>query len=116
MSAAYPITIKLPDPPKHLSAEAKRWWSRILAAWPLEDASLLILESALECLDRMRQAQATIRAEGSTVKDRWGVPRAHPAVGIEAEAKASMLKHFKALAIDLEPLRDGPGRPPSSKA
>ena len=41
----------------HLSPEARSWWHKITNAWELDVAALLLLESALESFDRMRQAQ-----------------------------------------------------------
>lgn len=114
MSFSPKRNLRRPKPPGRLSREAKAWWKRILDAFPLEDASLLILESGLECFDTMRQAQETIRKSGTVVDDRFGCPKMHPAVLIERDAKSAMLRHFKALSIDLEPLRDAPGRPPGT--
>jgi P27 family predicted phage terminase small subunit len=105
---------KLPGPPRHLSREAKRWWGRVVQVWVLDDAALLILESALEAFDRMREAQELLKAEGLVVKDRFGQQKAHPAAAVERDAKATMLRHLKALALDLEPLGDRPGRPAKS--
>jgi P27 family predicted phage terminase small subunit len=102
----------LPSPPRHLSREAKGWWRRVMEGWELDDPSLLILESALEAFDRMREAQAIIEAEGITVKDRFGQPKQHPATLVERDSKATMLRTLKALALDLEPLHDRPGRQP----
>lgn len=78
----------------------------------MDDASLIILESALEAFDRMRQAQALLAEEGLVVKDRFGQDKAHPAAAIERDAKGTMLRHIKALGLDLEPLNDRPGRQP----
>jgi hypothetical protein len=83
-----------------------------MEGWELDDPSLLILEGALECFDRMREAQRIIAKEGPTIKDRWGQVKAHPAILVERDAKTSMLRHVKMLALDLEPLNDAPGRPP----
>jgi P27 family predicted phage terminase small subunit len=102
--------VKKPTP-KHLSAEAAGWWERIMADWDLESPALLILEGALEAFDRMRAAQKIIKAEGITTKDRFGQVKQHPATLVERDSKATLLRGLKALALDLEPLNDGPGRP-----
>jgi P27 family predicted phage terminase small subunit len=103
-----------PPAPERLSAEAKSWWAKIVSEYDLDDASLLILESALESFDRMRQAQALLKKEGIVVKDRFGQPKQHPATLIERDSKAMLLRQVKALGLDLEPLNDMPGRPPGS--
>lgn len=103
---------KPPNPPKSLSTEARKWWRKLVAEYEITDpAGLLLLQTALEALDRMRGAQDAITTEGVTVKDRYGQLKAHPAVSIERDARAAVLAALKALNLDLEPLRDRPGRP-----
>jgi phage terminase small subunit len=104
-------TLDIPPAPKGLSREAKRWWGTILEAHDLQDGALLILESALECWDRMRQAQAVIEAKGMSYDDRFGQSKVRPEVLIERDMKAAMVRHLAALKLDLEPIQDGPGRP-----
>ena len=92
---------KLPTPPKHLSAEAKRLWNAIHADADISDAAgLLILQSALEAHDRMKQAQASIEKNGVVFTDKFGQPRANPAAVIERDARSAMLAALKALRID----------------
>jgi P27 family predicted phage terminase small subunit len=103
---------ELPRSPKGLSSEARRWWNRLHSGYELADeAALLTLQTALEAFDRMREAQEIIRKEGMTVRDRFGQPRAHPASVVERDSRAAMMAGLKALNLDIEPLRDGPGRP-----
>jgi hypothetical protein len=64
----------------------------------------------------MLEAQATIAAEGITFRDRFGQPRQHPATLVERDSRAAMVRCLNLLGLDLEPLRDGPGRPPTSEA
>jgi P27 family predicted phage terminase small subunit len=97
--------------PKNLSREAKNLWRRIQDEYAITDeAGLLILATACEAFDRMRGAQSTIEAEGATFHDKWGQPRSHPATVIERDSRAAMLSALKQLNLDIEPLRDGPGR------
>ncbi|RIK36221.1 MAG: phage terminase small subunit P27 family [Chloroflexi bacterium] len=99
--------------PKHLSREAKLWWRRLIDEYGIDDnAGLLLVQTAMESFDRMRAAQAAIEADGATVKDRFDQPKAHPLLSVERDARAQMLAALKQLNLDLEPLRDGPGRPP----
>lgn len=103
-----------PKPPARLSTEAKGWWKRIVGAWDLDDAALLLLESALTAFDRWRAAEAMLAKEGTVVRDRFDQPKPHPATVIERDAKQTLLKNLKALNLDLEPLHDKPGRPPGT--
>jgi P27 family predicted phage terminase small subunit len=102
------------NPPSQLSAEAKAWWRKIIAEWDLDVAGLLILGSAMECLDRMREAQEIIQKEGITVTDRFGQEKQHPATLVERDSKAGLLRHLTALHLDIEPLNSRPGRPAGS--
>ena len=102
-----------PKAPKTLSREARTWWHRLQIEYPLADAAgLFLLETALTAFDRMREAQKAIADQGVTVVDRWGQTKPNPAAQIERDSRAGMLAAFKELRLDVEPLRDGPGRPP----
>lgn len=98
--------------PKNLSKEAKAWWSKILNDYEIEDeAGLLILQTSLEAFDRMRQAQEIIKKEGMQVTDRFDQTKAHPLCVVERDARSQFLQGLKQLNLDLEPLRETPGRP-----
>jgi P27 family predicted phage terminase small subunit len=103
--------LKKSDPetkaPKHLSREAQGVWKAIVAEYELEDrAGLLLLQTALEAFDRMREAQAAIADKGALTEDRWGQLKSNPACVIERDSRSAMLAALKALNLDLEPLRD----------
>ena len=103
----------LPKPPKTLSVEARRWWNRLQAEYELGDeAARFLLETALGAFDRMRQAQQAIAEDGVTVRDKFGQLKINPAAAVERDARSGMLMAFKSLCLDVEPLRDGVGRPP----
>jgi phage terminase small subunit len=100
-------------PPKGLSIAAKRWWCHLQTEFGIEDpGGLVILTAAAEAFDRTKQAEAMVKAEGLTTLDRFGQQKPHPAVNIARDARAQMLTAIKQLRLDIEPLRDGPGRPP----
>lgn len=99
--------------PDHLTDDAKDWWNRLQDEYAIDDrAGLLLLQTAMEAFDRMRDAQAAIAQDGLTVPDRFGQLKNHPATTVERDARSQLLTALKALNLDLEPLRDGPGRPP----
>jgi len=102
-----------PKAPQHLSREARKWWRSLTNEYQLDDeAAKLLLQTALESFDRMRECQAAIERDGAVVKDRFEQTKAHPALAAERDARSQMLAALKALNLDVEPLRDGPGRPP----
>jgi P27 family predicted phage terminase small subunit len=103
----------LKNPPSHLSTEARRFWSELIAEYGIDDpAGVAILTQACEAHDRVTEARKAIAKDGASVVDRFGQPKAHPLLTVERDARAAFLAALKALNLDLEPLRDGPGRPP----
>ena len=102
----------LAKPPRHLSGEARRRWRALVAEYHLRDeAGLQILRTALEALDRALSSTAAIAVQGATFTDRFGQPRPHPLLATERDARAQYLAGLKMLNLDLEPVRDRPGRP-----
>lgn len=98
--------------PTHLQRHGRELWRRIQAEYDVNDAGgLALLTTAAECLDRMRAAQKAISEDGEVVKDRYGQAKVHPACGLEKDARVGLLAALKQLNLDLEPLRDRPGRP-----
>lgn len=75
-----------------------------------DSGGLLLLQTACEAFDRMRQAQEIIAKHGAVVPDRNGQLKTNPAAGIERDARAAMLSALKALHLDLEPVQPV-GRP-----
>ena len=111
MSRKKSYTPKLPSVPPTLTKEAGGWWKRLIDQYAIDDDyGLLLLQTALEAFDRMREAQAVVSEEGLQVTDRYGQIKSHPACTIEKDSRSQMLASFKALNLDLEPLSK-PGRP-----
>lgn len=104
---------KVPKPPRDLSFLAKKAWKAIFQEYQIEDAAgLQLLSEYCHALDRAEEARQKIRQEGSTFKDRFGQLRENPAVAIERGSVQTMLSCLRSLNLDIEPLRDRPGRPP----
>jgi len=98
--------------PKHLSKESKKNFKNIVREYEISDiAGLRILRVALEAYDRAQSARATIDKDGMTVKDKFGQTKPHPLLPVERDSRAAFLAGLKHLNLDLEPLRDRPGRP-----
>lgn len=94
--------MKKTDPPKHLSAEARRLWDRLTTDYVLDDAGgMLLLRSALEAFDRLQDARKTLATDGAIVRDRWNQPKPHPALAIERDAATRM--HSALRLLKLEP-------------
>jgi P27 family predicted phage terminase small subunit len=102
---------RLPAPPKHLSSEARSLWVAVVAGYELEPRHEKTLLVALESLDRLRQAPRAIEADGPYPADRFGQPKAHPALAIERDSRIAYLRAMREMGLDLsEPISS---RPPS---
>ena len=98
--------------PKHLSKEARNIFKDLCAEYGIDDvAGLRILRVALEAFDRAQAARATIDSEGMTVTDKFNQTKPHPLLPVERDSRAAFLAGLKALNLDLEPLKNRPGRP-----
>ena len=101
--------------PGHLSKEARNWWEALMQEYELnEPAGRLLLQTAMEAHDRLKQAQKVIKKDGAVIKDRFEQQKPHPLLNVERDSRSQMIQALKALNLDIEPLRDGPGRPPRS--
>lgn len=102
------------SPPKHLSAEARVWYSQIRKEYGIEDsAGLALLAAAAGAFDRAESARREIAKDGGCViRDRFGQPKQHPAAAVERDARSQVIQALKALNLDFEPTRAAPGRPP----
>lgn len=101
-----------PTPPDHLSHEARDWWRKLVGEYDLADPdALLLLQTVCEAFDRMRSAQAAIQKDGTTILDRFGQTKSHPALVTERDARSAMMTALRQLRLDDEPPRE-PGRPP----
>ena len=102
--------LSLPD---HLRDPGRAFYAAVASEYGIADsAGIALLTTAAECIDRMRAAQASIAEHGELVVDRYGAPKLNPGCNLEKDARSGFLAAMRALNLDLEPLRDGPGRPP----
>lgn len=102
-------------PPRHLQRDGRAFWRDVAGEYRIVDpAGLALLTTAAECLDRMRQAQASVAEHGAMVADRYGSLKANPACALERDARNGFLSAMRALNLDIEPTRDRAGRPPGS--
>jgi P27 family predicted phage terminase small subunit len=98
--------------PIHLSKDGQALWSELQHEYDISDkAGVLLLTTAMEARDRLKEAAAIIKKEGLQLPDRFGQMKAHPLTTVERDSRAAMLSALKALNLDLEPLNDRPGRP-----
>ena len=98
--------------PGYLSTKAKKIWKKLVTEYGIDDSGgLAILTTGLEAYDRAASARRQIDDEGMTITDRFGAQKPHPLLACERDARSQWLAALKSLNLDIEPLRDGPGRP-----
>ena len=97
---------------KKLSKEATKLKKAILKEYDISDeAGIAILQTAMDAFDAMHKAQAVVDKQCLTVSGDRGQIKAHPLLSVIRDCRAQFLMALKHLNLDIEPLRDGPGRP-----
>lgn len=89
-----------PKPPAHLTPTSKALWRRLHEDHAIDDAAgLALLQSLCEAHDRLQQARAILAEAGPVFTDRNGHPRAHPANGIERDARTQLHSAMRLLRL-----------------
>lgn len=91
------------QPPRHLSAEAKRLWRELFDEFVLDDAAgTALLRVAVEAFDRAQEARVMIKRDGPVLLDRFDQKKAHPACAIERDARGQFMSAIRALKLEPE--------------
>ena len=114
------LSIVSPDatggsPPRDLGQHGRKLWDEIQATYGIADrGGCELLAQCCASLDRAEQLAAAIAADGAIVYTRTGVPRSHPAVKDELACRAFVVRTLERLGLNVEAVKPGPGRPPST--
>jgi hypothetical protein len=104
--------VSTPRPPAHLGADGLALWQGIQRDYGIDDpAGLELLRQAAEAADRIASVRSQIDLQGELLTIR-GIPRVNPLCAVERDQRAALVRCLRNLNLDLEPLRDRPGRPP----
>ncbi len=103
----------IPKAPPGLSKRGAKLWRAVLDEFELSPAELELLRSALVALDRADEAAEVIAAEGVTSLDRYGSPKTHPAVDVEARNRVIFARFVAQLGVKatVESVRRHGGKP-----
>lgn len=105
-------SVTTPAPPEHLGAAGRDLWLSIQNQYEITDAGgCALLQQAAEAADRVRECRELIAEQGAVMRTKTGA-KAHPLLATERDARAALLRAVRYLGLDIEPLRDKPGRPP----
>ena len=94
------------EAPSHLREATAEWWARVLRDYDLEEHYVRLLTLAGEAWDRAQEARETLAEEGSYFTDRFGAPKAHPAVAVERDSRIAFARLLRELDLDAEPAPD----------
>jgi phage terminase small subunit len=89
-------------PPDTLSQRAATFWREINERYVLEPHDLERLRACCEAIDVIDASEAAIRSDGRFVNDRYGTPKAHPAINVARDARQLLLRAIRELNIDVE--------------
>ena|SRR5438045_2354095 len=103
-----------PRPPAGLSPAARRWWARLQRGYDIcDDGGLCVLNETAWAYHRAEEAKTIVERDGPVVFDRWQQAKVHPAVLVERNSRAAVLRGLKQLGVGDAPgeQQRGPGRP-----
>jgi hypothetical protein len=99
-------------PPRKLGLHGLNLWNSVQAEYRIEDCGgRELLAQACEGLDRAEELKACIDADGAVIRNRTGIPRAHPACRDEVAVRGFVVRTLQKLGLNYEAVR-APGRPP----
>ena len=104
-----------PGPPENLKRYGRSLWVQIQTEYEIRDSGgLEMLAQACAAADRAEDCATRIKADGLIVVSGSGTSHDHPLIKHELAARAFVTKTLRALGLNFEPLRRGPGRPPAN--
>ena len=107
----------LPDDygmPDALGPDGQSLWRRILSEFTIDDAAgREVLSQCCHAADLAVRLRQLVDKDGAVVQTKSGL-KENPAARLELTARAFICRTLGKLGVLSEPLRDGPGRPPSS--
>jgi P27 family predicted phage terminase small subunit len=95
------------EPPAHLSERAKKIWREVVYR-VRSPGRVVMLQTALEALDRADEAREAVSKEGLTVTTKTtGAVHVHPLLKVEKDQRALFSKLWRELALHWDSKIDG---------
>lgn len=92
-------TTKPPPPPKGAGPSGKKLWKAVHDDWTLEAGEVILLTEACRTVDALDELQKSVDTEGAIVPDRFGSPRAHPALVEARQLRVTLARLLAALRL-----------------
>ncbi len=92
--------------PAHLSKAGAAFFVEMSTEYQLDGAGLKVLCRAAECLDRLKEAQSSIKSHGAVVSFK-GKLSTNPACRLEKEARDGFLSAMRVLSLGRQKRRVG---------
>lgn len=101
----------IPRPSAHLGSAGRKLHNDVLKLFELEANDMHVLDAACIAADRAESARIVVERDGILTEGRYG-PRTNPAVLIERDSRAAMLRALTMLGLNLElaPVKKLPSR------
>lgn len=87
----------------HLRPATLAWYQDVLTSYVLEPHHIRLLQLACEAFDQSQTCREILAKEGLFVRTKSGIPRTHPAVGVQRDCRIMFARLIKDLALDSEP-------------
>ena len=101
--------------PEHLGAAGRELWSSIQESYAISDpGGMALLQQAAEAADRIASVRRQIDEQGELLVIK-NIPRVNPLCAVERDQRAALVRCLRNLNLDIEPLRDRPGRPEGAR-
>jgi Phage terminase, small subunit len=105
-----------PRPSRPLGARGLALWKSLTSEYEIEDsAGIELLKQCCQAVDLAEALSERIAADGVVFRGKDGL-KAHPAMKDSLAARGLAIRTLTRLGLNFEPLRAGPGRPPSALA
>lgn len=106
------LPLQVPDPPQPLGPAGLALWRAIQGEYNIADAGgVAMLMVGCRAWDRAERLREAIDRDGDVIHTRSGVPKAHPAIRDEVQARAQVMRAIEKLGLNFEALKPV-GRPP----
>jgi phage terminase small subunit len=98
---------------KTVRPEAKKDAKQFILKFGIKDpAGIHLVETFADAYTLELNSMDIVQRDGLSYRDRFNQIKSHPLCSVIRDARAQKMAALKALNLDLEPLNQGPGRPP----